>query len=357
MKHNRITLHIAFSANIWYSVIFWIAVLILTGSVSIAYVLRFPWTEPYSPPTEFFIQESTQRPFVYRVLLPLLVEAMRRAVPLDPMVWYGLLMFVSFVGFIAALRRLAQTFWPSSQALDYMALLAIPLMIPLSLEHQHTYDLPQVCLFTWGLVLIVQRRWRALLFCYTIACFNKETTLLLTLVFVTCCDRAALSGHFWRLLAMQLSIYAIIRVALMYLFRDNPGTLIGYNLPLHLLAFELYPVKTLTYMVTLIVAGLLIANRLSEKPLFLRRTLFSILPLMLVLYVVSGYPFEIRIFYEVYAPALLLCVPPALLKLQGSRGSSAAAHRHPRVRALVPRQGATAQRHHGRTATDRHWWE
>ncbi len=331
MNHNQTAQwDTAFSPKARYEATFWLAVLILTAGVSFAYFLRFPWRELHSPPAEFFIQETTQRPFAYRVLLPLLAEFARLVVPLDPMVYQGALMFASFVGFIVALRTLAQTFWAPSRALDYLMLFSIPLSIPLSLDHQHTYDLPLACLFTWGIVWIAQKKWVPFVFCYTIACFNKETTLFLTVIFVVCWNQGYASGRFWRLLAMQLSIYALIRVALMYIFRHNPGTLIGYNLPYHVLAFQLYPLKSLTYLGSLALVGALIGHKLREKPLFLRRALFSTLPFMLAMYVVSGYPFEIRIFYEVYPLVLLLCMPPGLLPAAVELdGASAAGHRRP----------------------------
>ncbi|HEU4322754.1 MAG TPA: hypothetical protein VFS21_06355 [Roseiflexaceae bacterium] len=334
MKHTRIAQwRVDVSPKTQYEVTFWLAVLLLTASVSFAYFLRFPWRDMHSPQAEFFIQETTHRPFAYRVLLPVMTELARLFVPLDPMVYQGVLMFVFFVGFTVALRTLAQTFWAPSRALDYLVLFSIPLAIPLSLDHQHTYDLPLACLFTWGIVWIAQKKWVPFLFCYTIACFNKETTLFLTVIFAVCWGQRYNSRQFWRLLAMQLSIYAIIRVSLMYIFRHNPGTLIGYNLPYHVVAFQLYPVKSLVYLANLVLVGALIGNRLRDKPLFLRKALFSTLPFMLIMYVFSGYPFEIRIFYEVYALLLLLCLPPRLFITAAAGEASAAGHHLPTVRA------------------------
>ncbi|GAB4217374.1 MAG: hypothetical protein OHK0022_59530 [Roseiflexaceae bacterium] len=303
------------SQKSWYEVYFWLLVLVLTVSVATAYLLRFPWRAPHEPLAEFFIQEMTEKPFVYRVLPWLWSEFARLVVPLSPMVYHGALMAASLFGFTVALRVLGQHFWGVSRAVDYLVLFSIPLMILLSLDQQHTYDLPMLCLFTWGMVCIIQQRWTAFLVCYTIACFNKETTIFLTCIFLACCNQHNTSGRFMRLLAMQLSIYAISRIALMYIFRHNPGSPAPYTLPFTLEVYQHYLLKTGAYLVGIALVGALIAYRLREKPAFLVKAFFAAFIPTLFLFLLSGYPYEIRVFYEVYPLILLLCVPPRYAQL------------------------------------------
>ena len=300
------------SRKVPYEAKFWLVVLLLTGSVFFAYARLFSWSDPYRSLATFMAgaeRGDVYRPFVYRVLLPLLSEAARRIVPLDPMVYQIVWMYLSFLGFIVALRSLAQTFWEPSRRLDYAVLFAIPLVIPWSIEVRYFYDLPVLCLFTWGIVCVARRRWTWLLVCYSVACFNKETTVLLTVMFAVCYAQEHRSGWYWRLIGMQIGIYGCVRGALLYIFRQFPGQVVEYHVMDHILVYLHHPVKTCACLIAIGLFVLLMIYDLRSKPVFLKRALLAVLPLMVALYCLFGFPYEFRVFYEVYGLIILLCVP------------------------------------------------
>ncbi|HEU4325422.1 MAG TPA: hypothetical protein VFS21_19920 [Roseiflexaceae bacterium] len=305
-----------------YEAIFWLAAALLAGVVLAAYAPRFPWYGHYRD-VEAFWPELTHRPFVYRVLLPLLAEAAGRIVPGEPELFFNAALYLSLVGFAAALRRLAHLIWQPSRYLDYVILAAIPLVIPLSVYHQHLYDLTTLCLFTWGIVYIAQQAWTPFLVVYAVACFNKETTLFLTFVFLAFHHRELGQRAYQRLLLMQLSIYMLIRATLMVLFRDRPGGVVEYHLLDHLTSYTSEPIRTSAYLAGILIVGALVAYRFRSKPLVLRKALLAVLPCMVVLFVLFGFPYELRVFYEVYGLIVLLCIPPGSFQLQGAHAKRA----------------------------------
>ncbi|GAB4217371.1 MAG: hypothetical protein OHK0022_59520 [Roseiflexaceae bacterium] len=318
MKSDRLaSWHPASSHKLLYEVLFWSAVLVLTGVVFAAYVPGLPWNRAGRNFAEF-LDSSTYRPFVYRVLIPLVSEAANRIVPFTIPTYYTICIYLSLFGFVGALRSLAQTFWQPSYALDAVVLLAIPLTMAFNLEYSHVYDLPVLCLFTWGIVCIARQQWNAFLLCYAIACFNKETTLFLSLIFVANHTQDVLRGKYNKLLVMQLSIYAIIRGALMFIFQHNPGAVADYHLSDHIIIYPAYPARTLVYLAGITLVALLIARQFGRKPAFLRRSLLVALPPMVVLFALFGFPYELRVFYEVYSLVVLLCIPPNAVQVQSA---------------------------------------
>ncbi|HEU4325423.1 MAG TPA: hypothetical protein VFS21_19925 [Roseiflexaceae bacterium] len=319
MKYNRsLGWRSAAPYNLSYEVPFWLAALLLTGIVFAAYAHGPPWNRPDRSFDEF-VTSATYRPFVYRVLVPLLSEAASRIVPLALPTYYTIFAGLSLFGFVVALRVLAQSFWQPSPLVDYVVFLAIPLITPFTLEYSHPYDLPILCLFTWGIICIVQRRWGAFLLCYTIACFNKETTLFLSLILVATHYPEVIRGTYNKLLCMQLSIYAIVRGSLVYIFRENPGATMDYHLTDHLIIYAANPGRTLIYLVGLVFVAVLVARQWHHKPAFLRRSLLVVLPPMVVLFALFGFPYELRVFYEIYSLVVLLCIPPGYMPLRSDR--------------------------------------
>ena len=160
-------------------------------------------------------------------------------------------------------------------------------------------------LFTLGLGLLVRRRWRLFLVVFVLACLNKETTILLTLVFAihfrrpASLPRAAYRG----LLLAQLAIFAVLKTGLYVLYRDNPGAFVEAHFPQHNLdVLKAYPLATVFGWCGV---ALLVAYRWPEKPAFLRDALWIALPLVVLTFFL-GYLDELRDYYEAYPIVLLL---------------------------------------------------
>jgi hypothetical protein len=86
---------------------------------------------------------------------------------------------------------------------------------------------------------------------------------------------------------------------------------VEYHLLHHFIALALEPLRVLSYLAGGLIVVLLAARDWHRKPFFLRQGALVLLPLLFVLYLLWGFPLEIRVFYEVY-PLLLLLVLPSL---------------------------------------------
>jgi hypothetical protein len=278
------------------------------------------------------------KPFVYRSLLPTTIRLITGVIPAEArarvsrslgntaagenlwailqweqeyLVEYliaAVLMYLCLWGFLWALRYLLLGVYDVSAGVQgVFILVALVGLTQFFRYYSYLYDLPNVFLFTLGLALMVRARWRPFLLVYLLACLNKETTILLTMVFVIHFFRPARLRRplFGALLLGQLAMFAAVRVLLFAAFRDNPGSLVEFQVPHHNLdLLKAYPVATVFGWGGLL---LLLFYKWSEKPLFLRHSLWIVVPLV-VLTFFFGYMDELRDYYEAYPIVLLLAL-------------------------------------------------
>ncbi|MEJ2195177.1 MAG: hypothetical protein P8X73_10025 [Ignavibacteriaceae bacterium] len=274
------------------------------------------------------------KPFVYRTLLPTTVRVISAPVPevlrtsLSEMVdetesfrkmfeklnWEKhlfaeytiamILMLLSLMGFTLAVRYLFTLFYDSSAL--YANLVSILALLGLPTMFQYTsflYDFPTLFLYTFGLILLYKQDWKNFLILYPIACFNKETTILLTIIFFIYYRPRLRTDHFYKLLLIQLTIFVIIKVLLFILFKSNLGSFIEFHLVDHNIG--LLTGYNLTLAFTLFSLIILIYYKWQEKPQFIKITLWTLVPL-LILTLFLGYLDELRDYYEVYSSVIIL---------------------------------------------------
>lgn len=276
------------------------------------------------------------KPFVYRVLLPTTVRFLAAAIPSktrtfldqsigeDPIVhevfsklrWeneylieYGIalvLMYLSLLGFVFALRYfLTGVFDVPNIFRDVVPLIALLGLPPFFKYHSYLYDFPTLFLFTLGLGLMVRAKWRPFLFIFFIACLNKETTILLTMIFAIHFFNKERMDRFLfvRLLMFQLTVFFIVKAALFFIFRNNPGTFVEFHLFDHnIKLLRPYSLPSIFVWISIIV---LVLYKWSNKPDFLKHSLWILVPL-LFLNLLFGYLDELRNYYEVYPIIILL---------------------------------------------------
>ena len=276
------------------------------------------------------------KPFVYRTLLPTTVRAIASPIPsaarhafnqdarqitfvsnefqlmrwdLDYVAEYALgvlLMYGSLLGFVMALHFLLTSLYDApdwfARAVQFAALAGIP---PLFHYINYVYDFTTLFLFTLGLALMVRRRWPAFLAVYALACLNKETTILLTMIFALHFVRHAGLDRalYGRLIVAQLAIFSAIKLALGFIFRANPGSFVEFHLDhtIELLSGH----ASLTNFIIWLVIALLVFHQWLRKPAFLRRGALILIPL-LILTAFLGFLDELRDYYEVYPIVVLL---------------------------------------------------
>ena len=118
---------------------------------------------------------------------------------------------------------------------------------------------------------------------------------------------------FWKLAAAQLTIFAVVKLALSLAFQSNPGAFVEFHLIDHNLAvLKSYSLST---SILWLGVGLLVFFRWSEKPRFLRRGVW-ILAVLLVFSLFLGYIDELRGYCEAL-PVLLLLVAQSVATVIG----------------------------------------
>jgi hypothetical protein len=310
------------------SLVYWLAILLLSLIVFSLFLFVSNISSFDRGSIGGMVYGFAYRPYVYRTLLPSIIRLLTPLVPegvvaialQNPLVAIALSrfsttvylresllmlggMYLSLLGFIVALRLLMRAVRFTEWAVSWVPVVCL-LLLPSVFPDGKFYDFPTLFLFTLGLVLLVQQRWSAYLPTYTLACINKETAILLALVFAVYCYQRVARRSFAYLLSAQLVVFAVTRLWLMWVFRDNPGQVVEFHLPEHLAATMASPQALL-----LPVAGLavLIGYRWREKPVFLRNALIIGVPLG-ILHLFFGAPYEIRNYLEVLPITLLLVV-------------------------------------------------
>lgn len=102
----------------------------------------------------------------------------------------------------------------------------------------HSYDIPSLAFFCWGVVLFLRHRYTWFYLLYALASLNRESTCFITIALFALLLRAPSEkltpfrlGELWkgnRLLflhcAGQTILWLIVKTSLEYAFRGNPGT-------------------------------------------------------------------------------------------------------------------------------------
>lgn len=282
------------------------------------------------------LEATAERPYIYRVLLPLLSQVFAPVVP-DRLIdwlhtapsslqnsfgWLSIggyerqaavilaLMFLSLVGFAFAERKLLQVLGAGTKEQYVLALLAQMLVLPFSFQFSYYYDLPQVLFVALCLIFLYQQKWRNYILTVAVASFNKETAVFLVAVFFLYYRKRLPLRQFLELLFAQVGIYAVIRVSLLYLFRNNPGTAVLLTLEGHYRQYITYPSTLVFTLLLFALIGFLLARDWRRKHPFLRAT-FVIPVLILVLFFTSGMPMEFRVFLDALPALVILGFPPS----------------------------------------------
>jgi len=274
------------------------------------------------------------RPFVLRTLLPLTVRLVAAAVPnrmrrgtedallraksiprlMSKLGWeeeYLLeylialaLMYGCLLGFVFVLRDFFVDLYVSNGPVaDIFPLVALFCLPTFFKEGTHyLYDFPTLLLSTMGLAMLHRKHWVSFYLVFLLATVNKETAVLLVLVFATCYWGRKPSGDFWRHVAAQLFLFAAVRLAILYAYRENPGTVVESHLSANLsLTLERPDYPTYCFL-AFILASLLLRREWAHW--FLRGSLVLLIP-MVPLYLAFGGYGEIRAFYEAFSILLL----------------------------------------------------
>jgi hypothetical protein len=316
---------------------FWFTVLAVLNSTWIFYVyLSVAHIGVFEPAKLCRVLVGTaERPYTYRVLVPFLTKVIAPIIPngivrafrdlpspirntfevlrqgsYDREAVVALtLMFLSLVGFAYAEKNFLKQLGARSEEQFLLPFFAQLLILPFSLLFGYFYDLPQIFLVTITLNLMLQARWTAYLVMFALASLNKETTILLVVIFVIYDIQRLPRNKFLELLGMQTIIFGLVRGSLLYLYRNNAGTQAFFTVSDHYRQYAVQPALLLYTLLFFVVLGILIARSWNRQHPFLQASLA--LPLLILgLFFISGMPMEFRVFLDSLPVLALLLVSP-----------------------------------------------
>jgi len=212
----------------------------------------------------------------------------------------------SLIGFAFAIKALLARVYKAPAFFASLATLTALLGLLPMLLFGYIYDLPNLFLCTLALFFIRTRKIAAYAIVFVLAIINKETAVVLivpsVLLFLDF-ERPSLVKVCTAILA-QIAVYLAVRLPINAAFKTNPGVAFEINLDEHLYVLVNHPVLWgISVLIGLGVIVLIFQNW-REKPALAMLGALPMLPLI-GLFVVSGFPFEIRVFYEVYAAGFL----------------------------------------------------
>jgi len=322
--------------------IYYLLTALIAGCVLIMFVISPGINDDKPSMFGDMIYGKASKPFVYRVLLPATVRVLSAPVPqtlrntisnkiednislnklFKKLKWekelaveYSfamLIMFLSLWGFSIAIRYLFILFYNTSSwfadSVSVLALLGLPTMFQYT---SFIYDFPLLLLYTLGLIFLYKQDWIKFLIIFLVGCINKETTILLTLVFYIFYKSSLKKELFNKLLIAQFAIFLLIKSLLYFIFKNNQGTFIEFHLIDHNL--RLLTGYDLTLAAAVLGLILLVFYKWNEKPNFLKTSLWMFIPLV-ILTLFLGYLDELRDYYEVY-PIVIIFITHSIARI------------------------------------------
>lgn len=288
---------------------------------------------------------TANRPVVYRALLPMLLNALIALMPVGLVdtlnafsLWlrdsevnnlimqayrketppslledgylYETLLFLlatwaCMLGYVLALYKLGQHFYPTSRALAlFTPITALLAMLSFHRNFAYPYDYAMLFLNATWLLCLARGHMRAQMVVFALACLNKETAIYLVFLFAIHqfgrMDRRALIGQ----VLAQIALYGAITVGLRLYFGNDhlsDGLFSSTDGQLQNLVRGIYFDGYITYLCCFF----LLTYQWPHKPLMLRQGLF-LLPLLAAVFFWLGFPYEYRQFLDVMPYAALL---------------------------------------------------
>lgn len=262
------------------------------------------------------------RPFVYRILVPMLAQTLSRMAQINTIQATILVLIVFSVVMYYSIKYLYETFGDDGHGsiVSFVGCLAL---FALMYQELKVYDIPTTAFFALGLAFLARKRFIAFYILYPIATLNRETTFLLSAFYVLYYFNGPISRRHWFYgCAYQVLTYILIRLVTMAYFADQPGA------PFIISSKYLFSVYTTKYFLTFVYFAFIVwllyitLRRWNQKPSFLRAAFLIIFPIQLVLHFIMGWPYELRVFAESLPIFSVLAMMPTFQWTEGQISKS-----------------------------------
>jgi hypothetical protein len=309
--------------------------------------------------TQRMVDHELRRPFAYRLLTTEVVRAIHQSLPekLHHRLRYGntsgeerplkaarrydwkghdqtvfaisyLLVWLLSVAVLllwAGLLRQHGGFSPAARLLaPPLALMFLPTIFS---KAGYIYDIPELFLFSAGLLLVLRQRFMAYYLVFALACLNKETGLLMGAYFAP-----LLRARHYRRFATHTLLHVVIGVPLLLairaLLQHMPGDEVEFHLRTNLAfllspepwfkfddiyALQLPTPRAYNIINLILVLGPLVLFR-RQLDAQLRTMALAMLTILVPLYLLFGYKDEVRVFVPLL-PCVFVLYTRAILQL------------------------------------------
>lgn len=292
---------------------------------------------------EDMIEGRAYKPFVYRCLVPIIIRNTSNLIPANSaekinewgrenipiltangnnirFIHYAaalIIWFLSVIGFAFALMKLAEKFYSLNRNSLYIIALISVAGLPVFFKYYgYVYDFTDLFLFTLCLYFLADEKWILYSFFLAVATINKETSVLLILVYFLYYKNKLTKSFFYKLLLLQITLFVVIKGIIDLSFINNPGSIVEFHIE-HNLGLEPF---SLAQFAALLALGILIFKDWKYKPAFLKTSSLVLIPLIALTFF-FGYLDEYRDYYEIY-PILVLLIAYTIFKFLNFKGFS-----------------------------------
>lgn len=193
-------------------------------------------------------------------------------------------------------------------AVDLFVLGMVSILFLLIMADRQLYDLPAAFFMTVALVLMQRRKLGIYAFLFPLICLNRETAILLTVLFAVYFFRRLERRIYLIHVIYQLAMYIAIRLVLLWIFADAQGTSFYFrpieNLQLYAREF----VASHMFLLLIVVVMGIVAARWRHAPELIRTAFLIFAPTLAVVYLCFGVSFEIRVFVELLPVVAMIVV-------------------------------------------------
>lgn len=311
-----------------------VSLLILAVFLKVSYVNGF-----YQATFSGMVDGTAYRPFVTRVLIPLLIHFFQFFLPVnfqkEILEWisnqrivldllsryrvpvsYGiealislLLQFLCLLGFSYTFYVFAGKLFSFSKRVLKLITLLATLGLLIFVNYGYIYDFPELFLCTAAFYAIFAKRKTLYFLIFVLAVLNKETSLVLIIPSILLFWEIPASGTKKVAAGVfsQLAIFLLIRFLIGIRFQLNPGSVLSFHLRDQLQGILDHPIHGVAGILIFCCLVILLFRYWKIKPALITLGLVSAVVLF-VFFVFFGMPFEYRVFYEVYAVSIFAII-------------------------------------------------
>jgi len=241
---------------------------------------------PYATKWFCVLPDAISKPFVYRQLVPTLNEIIGSQIIVELLfcIALGLLMLWYY-------ERNYETNWANDIA-TVLAFCAILVVLGSNDVYKKSYDVPTAFFFMLMFVLWEERKYALFLPVFALSCINRETTLLILPIIALIKPKAHIH-------VFQVIFWLGIMFVTHEVFSEFPGSSAWIRPRENILHHLKYAGETIRFLsIVGFLALLFVRNLHSIKDGAMLFVIF-LAPVLFVLYIVLGNPFEFRVFAEV----------------------------------------------------------